>query len=61
VSDFIFFDDFALRLTMRPEKRRQSWPLQQGSVGVMIGTVTLSQIVHLTLRGMLDPDANFEK
>lgn len=46
---------------MRPEKRRQSWPLQQSSVGVMIGTVTLSQIVHLTLRCTLDPDANFDK
>lgn len=46
---------------MRPEKRRQSWPLQQSSVGVMIGTVTLSQIVHLILRCTLDPDANFEK
>src|SRR5258708_5939797 len=28
VSDFTFYDDFAPRLTMRPKKRRQSWPLQ---------------------------------
>jgi hypothetical protein len=34
---------------------------KQSSVGVMIATVTLSQIVHLTLRRMFDLKANFEK
>jgi len=34
---------------------------QQSSVGVDDRTVTLSQIVHLTLRRMSYPDANFDK
>ena len=46
---------------MRPKKRRQSWPLPARQRRRNDRTVTLSQIVHLTLRRMFDPDANFDK
>ena len=46
---------------MRPKKRRQSWPLQAKQRRRDDRTVTLSQIVHLILRRMFDPDANFDK
>jgi hypothetical protein len=46
---------------MRPKKRRQSWPLPAKQRRRDDRTVTLSQIVHLTLRRMFDPDANFDE
>ncbi len=52
---------FALQLTMRPKKRRQSWLLQAKQRRRDDRTATLSQIVHLTLRRMFDPGANFDK
>src|SRR5258705_3170623 len=41
--------------------RRKSWPLQAKLRRRDDQTVTLSQIVHLTLRCLFEPDANFEK
>jgi hypothetical protein len=58
---FIYRDDFALRLTMLPKKRRQSWPLQAKRRRPDDRTVTLSQIVHLSLRCMFEPEANFDR
>ena len=46
---------------MRPKKRRQSWPLPAKQRRRDDRTVTLSQMVHLTLRRMFDPDANFDE
>ena len=58
MRDFIFCGDFARRLTIRRMKnrgrgqtRRQSWPHHDR-------TVRLSQVVHITLRCMLEPDAS---
>jgi len=46
---------------MRPKKRRRSWLPKAKQRRRGDRTVTLSQIVHLTLRRMFDPDANFDK
>ena len=46
---------------MLPKKRRQSWRLQAEQRGPDDRTVTLSQIVHLSLRCMVEPDANFDR
>jgi len=46
---------------MRPKKRHQSWPLQAKQRRRDVRTVALSQVVHLTLRCMFEPDANFDK
>ena len=46
---------------MLPKKRRQSWPLQAEQRRPDDRTVTLSQIVHLSLRCMFEPDANFDR
>ena len=46
---------------MRPKKRRQSWPLQTKQRRRDDRTGALSQIVHLTLRCMFEPAANFDK
>jgi hypothetical protein len=65
MKDFIFCNDFALRLTMRPKKirahRRTHASFQQSSVGATVKTVTLTQLVHLTLRCGFEPNANFDK
>ena len=66
VRDFIFCGDFTLRSTMpringllniggsQAGRRRQSWPHDDR-------TVTLSQIVHLTLRCRVVPYVNFDR
>jgi hypothetical protein len=46
---------------MLQKKRRRSWPLQAKQRRRDDRTVTLSQIVHLSLRCMFEPDASFDR